>query len=311
MRSLRSPRLVAVAALLVGAGAGLIAASGGDREPVSVVARVPGQPVRLATGSGRVWVATQGPGAVWVLDAASGHPRGAPLRTRALPGPLAVGAAGAWVGEVSGAKLVPLRLAPLRRFPSIAVGSDVSDVALAARAVWVASSAEGVIRVLEPGGKPPRSLRVGGRPVALAADERRVVVVDAGTGSLAWIDARTRRIAGYGLRVGGAPVDAALAGDTVWVADARGARLLRVDLRTRAVAAGGVAVGRRPIAVATADDDVYALSAGDHSLVRVDGRTGEVRSRATVGPAPSALAVDAGHVWVADTQTRTVTGYPR
>ena len=107
-------------------------------------------------------------------------------------------------------------------------GADVSDVALAAGALWVASTADRRVYALEPDGATNK-IDAGEGPVALAADARRVVAVDAPAGSITVIDARQREFAGQ-VRVGGTPVDVALTGDAAWVADAAGGRLVRVDL---------------------------------------------------------------------------------
>ena len=53
-------------------------------------------------------------------------------------------------------------------------------------------------------------LHVGARPIALAADQRRVVAADA-VGTLIRLDARSRRAAGPPIVLGGAPIDVALA----------------------------------------------------------------------------------------------------
>ena len=228
-------------------------------------------------------MAAPGAGAVSVFDAASGEPAAPPLRTGGAPARLALGANGLWVADATAASVVPVQLRPLQVFAAIRPGADATDVALAAGAVWVASSADGRVYALEPGGGPARALQVGRSPVALAADERRVVAADARAGTLAIIDARNRSIARPPVHVGGAPVDVALAGATAWAADAAGGRIVAVDLNTGRVV-GSVDVGNRPVALAAAGGDVYVLCAGDRTLVRV--RDGKVRSRRPGGPEP-------------------------
>ena len=147
----------ALAVVLAGVAAALIAFSGFDRTRPDV-ARFPGRPVRLMAADGRVWVTTQSPGAVWTLDARTARRALSPVRRGGTPGPLAVAKNGVWVADVAAAKVVPVRLRPWRVFSAIAVGADISDLALAAGALWVSSAAEGAVRVIEPGGRRQRRI---------------------------------------------------------------------------------------------------------------------------------------------------------
>ena len=149
------------------------------------------------------------------------------------------------------------------------------------------------VYALEPDGTTSK-IDAGEGPVALAADERRVAVVDAPAGSITVIDARRREFGGQ-VRVGGTPVDVALAGDAAWVADAAGGRLVRVDLGSLRVT-HTLAIGRRPVALAGAGEDLYVLVAGDRELVKVTA--GVVQWRRGLPAPPTALAVDGRHVWV-------------
>jgi hypothetical protein len=97
--------------------------------------------------------------------------------------------------------------------------------------------------------------------------------------------------------LGGAPVDVALVGDRAWVADA-GAGTVRSVLLSSGVAAEAVSVCRSPVAIAGDAAGVYVLCRGDRSLVRLDA-DGAVRSRVRLAHAPTALALDSRHVWIA------------
>jgi DNA-binding beta-propeller fold protein YncE len=52
--------------------------------------------------------------------------------------------------------------------------------------------------------------------------------------------------------------------------------------------------------VAADGDDVYVLCAGDRTVWHVDGANGNVDWKRPAGRDPSALALDANDVWVAD-----------
>ena len=87
-------------------------------------------------------------------------------------------------------------------------------------------------------------------------------------------------------------------GDHAWVADAAAGTVQRVDL-TSGRAGRAVVVGPTTVAVAADRIDVYAVSRGDRTLVRLDAVAGEVKSRVPLAHAPTALALDARHVWIA------------
>jgi YVTN family beta-propeller protein len=291
--------LVAAAALLVVPRPG--------ESAVVLRAPVPSDPTSIFVGARDVWVASQAAGVVSVLDRASGHVTRT-IRTGGAPARLAGTAGGVWVADAQRAAITPVTARPPRRYRSFAGGADVSDVAMASGAVWWTSSAEGVVRVRDRGSAQAHMLHVGARPIAVAADDRWVVVANSGDGTIARIDARRRRLAGASLRVGGTPVDVAVQGDIAWVLDAAGRNVSRIDLRTGS-RGPLVDVGAQPVAVAADGDDVYVVSAGERALLRIDA-TG-VKSRTPLGEAPSALALDPAHVWVTDMGDDTVTRYDR
>jgi len=291
-------RLGALAALLAAVGAALLVLSGRDAAPLAI--RV-APPAGLAVLDGHVWFTTPRQGTVTPVDA-DGHV-GSPVRLGGAPGRIAAGANGLWVTDAATGRVVGVEVPPPAppsaavagptAFDPLGAGADASDVALGAGAVWVASTADRRVYALEPDGKVS-PIDAGEGPIALAADARRVVAVDAPAGALTVIDAAKREYSGQ-VRVGGTPVDVALAGDAAWVADAERARLVRVDLGSLRVT-HTLAIGRRPVALASAGDDLYVLVAGDRELVKVTG--GVVQWRRSLPAAPTALAVDARHVWV-------------
>jgi DNA-binding beta-propeller fold protein YncE len=313
MQVTRSRRLlalaVAAAAAVVALAAVLVLAlwtgDGGDARAFGV----PGHPASLVRTPEAVWVAVPGSGSLLALDPRSGLPRGRPLRIGGSPSRLAAGSDSLWVVDSRRAAVIPVRRDPPRAFDAIPVGADATDAALAGGAVWVLSSAEGIVRAIEPGGRPVRELQVGSGAVDLAADGGWVVVASAGSRWLARIDATHRRLAGAPVRLGGVPVAAAVTGDSAWVADAEGGTVVEVDLRSGRLAGEPIDVGRRPVAVAADGDDVYVLCRGDRTLVHIAG--GDVRSRHPAGADPVALALDGTHVWVADGGEDAVLRYDR
>ncbi|MDA0168024.1 hypothetical protein OJ998_02915 [Solirubrobacter taibaiensis] len=270
-------------------------------EPVPAVAgttfRVPGQPTGIAVAGGRVWVAGPGSGAVWILDAVTGRPAAPALRTGGAPARLAVGPPWAWVADTRRGAIVRVRIDGTGTPRVLSQGPDVTDVVVAAGAVWAASSADGTVRVRTAGGTW-RTLRVGSRPLALAADDRRVVAVDAGTGTLVRLSAARRRVVGPPIPLGGAPVDVALDGNEAWVVDSGAGTLQRVDVKL-GTAEPPAPVCAAPVAVAANAGNVFVLCRGDRTLVRLDGFTGQVRERTPLQVPPTALFLDDRHVWIA------------
>jgi DNA-binding beta-propeller fold protein YncE len=279
-------------------------------EPAAEHFPVDGHPTGLVVADGRVWIAAPRSGTVTVLDAETGRPSGEPLRVLGAPARVAVGASGVWLADSAQGTLIPVRRDPELAYPPIRVGADVSDVALAGRAVWAVSSPENVVRTIEPGGRV-RTFPVGRSPVDVDADARRVVVVSAGSGTLTWFDARTRRQLHAPRRVAAAPVAVALDGDVAWVTDVRRGTVTRVDARTGRPSSPAVVICSRPVAVAADGDDVFALCARERELVQLDASELRVTSRRPAGDQPVALAVGGTRVWVADGDRDEVIAYER
>ena len=285
---------VAALALLLGGGAAFLATRAPEA-PAATVFHVPGPPTGLVAASGQVWVAGPTAGAVWVLDAASGKAAAPALRPGGAPARLALGGRFAWIADTQGSAVIRAPRAgqgALRSFPT---GPDLSDVIVAAGTVWTASSADGTVRAIGPGARRD-VLHVGVRPISLAGDARRVLVLDA-TGQLIRLDAMTRRQQGEPIALGGVPVDVALEDDVAWVADAGTDSVRAVALATGRAGAP-IGVCREPVAIAADAGGVYVVCRGDRSLVRLDFN-GKVRSRLPLKQAPTALALDSRHVWIA------------
>jgi streptogramin lyase len=287
------------------AGASVAALAGGaamlggrtHESPGWTAFQVPGRPSGLVAAGGQVWITGPTAGAVWVLDGATGRMATSALALGGAPAGLALDARYAWIADTQRDWLVR---APRRGFGTLRKlrsGPGVTDVIVAAGAVWTASSADGTVRVFDPATRRQRSLRAGARPVAMATDGRHVVAADA-AGTLLRFDARSRAPAGPPVLLGGAPVDVALAGDRAWIVDGGAGTVRGVD----------VVSGRRhrpervcrvPVAVVADVAALYVLCRGDRTLVRLDPRTGDVRSKVALPQTPTALALDMQHIWIA------------
>jgi DNA-binding beta-propeller fold protein YncE len=293
----RHARLATAVGAAVASGFAAIAIFGGraPQQPAATVFRVPGQPTGLAVDGGRVWVAGPATGEVWVLDGASGRAARPALRIGGTPARLALDRRFAWVADTARGAVVRAPRDGSGTPHPVRGGPDIADVAVAGGAVWTASSADGSVHVIGPRGDR-RSLRVGARLVALAADGRRVVAADA-SGSVIHLDARARRAAGGPISVGGTPSDIALSGDRAWIADMRAGTVRVVALRPR-VPGPATALGCTPVAIAADRRGVYALCRDERTLVGLDA-AGTIRSRRRLPQSPTALALDSRHVWIA------------
>ena len=223
-------------AVIVIVRAVLSSCGGSGGEPARPSFGVAGHPTALAVAGGQVWVAAPASGALTVLDARTGR-----RDRRAAADGRRPGAARARrerrVGRRHLARAVIVVAAPdgARTSARSRSGADVADVALAAGAVWAISSAEGVVRALEPGGQPDRECRSArtrstSPPTAAGSRSlpRATARSPASTRGAPRRPARPRRRR---------PVAVALAGDAAWVADAARGTVARVDLRTGAVGA--------------------------------------------------------------------------
>ena len=146
----------------------------------------------LVVDGGRVWVAGPAAGEVWVLDGRSGRSAAPALRVGGTPARLALDGRFAWIADTErGAVVARAARRPAARCGRSAAGptsptSPSPPARSGPRARPTGRSASST-----PTGRR-QVLHVGARPVALAADERRVVAADA-AGALIRLDARSRR----------------------------------------------------------------------------------------------------------------------
>ena len=240
-------------------------------------------PFAVAVGEGAVWVAGTS-GEIRAVDPDSMTTVGSPVRVAGANG-LAVGLDGVWVTSRIAGTLTRIDPRTRRAGPPIRVGAGPADVVIADGAVWVANAADGTVSRVDPGTRradPP--IRVGGELLALAAGEgalwagrargqfaERVEVVR--------LDPRARRLTGRAVAVQGAiPLDLAAGGGSVWVTDVGGFRppqprrpgsLTRIAPGGPAVVGDQLKTGERPTAVAVGAGGVWVANAADGTVTPV------------------------------------------
>ncbi|HTJ36613.1 MAG TPA: hypothetical protein VL738_25615 [Dactylosporangium sp.] len=209
------------------------------RSPAGTTSKAPAAPTGVAVGRGVAVISNQ---------AASVRPAPsdafAQLPTTGTPRSV-VGAPGGGFRIVAGAAVldVPAGSTTARSWPLPAEGGAI---AVPRTADWTAVAVpdRGDVLVLSATGEVLRTIHAGGRPYALAADDERIAVVDAGESSITVFDAATgARL--EGLRAGGGAVAVVPAGSGRFaVIDARDGELLVYDtgpllLRQRYPVPGG------------------------------------------------------------------------
>ena len=146
------------------------------------------------------------------------------------------------------------------------------------------------------------AIRVGSRPVAVAAGAGAVWVANADDGTVSRIDPTTRKVV-QTIGTGTPAADIAVGAGAVWLAGGLEGRLIRIDPATNAVVDTIDLSGPDRLAptgafaVVTGGGAVWVAS-GDGSVLKIDPATDAVVARTEQGPTPVDLAFDTGNVWV-------------
>jgi DNA-binding beta-propeller fold protein YncE len=266
-------------------------------------------PVAVATGSGRVWVASYRDSTLWQLDPRSGGPAarvpavGRPFAMTIHDGSAYVAASGPgqFTGNVSKFDAVTSDRAGGK-------GMLACSIASGAYGVWVAGCPN--VQKLSTDGTSPRLLANVVIPFAsplsaanyrealpgMAEGEGAVWVIgDAADRRLWRIDPQRRRITAT-IALGFPPGGVAAGDGAVWVTDELGDRVVRIDPATNRVVSA-IAVGRGALGVAVGGGSVWVANTIGHSLTRIDPAANRVTATIRVPAGPRAVAVGEGSVW--------------
>jgi hypothetical protein len=272
--------------------------------PAAEALDTPRDPVAVAAGAERIWVAGRDSDVVVALGAVGDRPLGHGT-TIENPRALAHGFGTLWAVGRDGLFRIDLDSGePTGKLPL----EDPSDVAVGADRVWV----------LDRGQQPrvvqvdPDTLDVTGQgfvgddPRSLAVGAGAVWVTNTADGSISEVDQETGRVLGNPIDVGGRPTNVAASGGGVWVVDNFGGKLIPIDTGGEVPSAGEqIATAPHPRGLAIGFGSLWVSSGDDGSVTRydMDGRpTGTVR----VGADPADLDVGSGSVWTADQAADTV-----
>ncbi len=201
------------------------------------------------------------------------------------------------------ARAVPAATAhTLVRSPAAGIAFDGSDG-------WLADDATGTLRRFDPSSGSYRSgpVTVGGHPVAVAAGAGEAWATDVSGNTVVEVSARSGRVVGSPVTVGTDPVSVAVGEGGVWVASLQAGTVTLIDPRSGQVTAT-VALPDGAVRVAVGAGAVWVTGQSD-SLTRIDPVPAGVSLRwtsVTVGQGPIGVAVSGSTVWVANTQSGTV-----
>jgi virginiamycin B lyase len=145
------------------------------------------------------------------------------------------------------------------------------------------------------------TIRPGGRPVQVAADDRAVWVACPQDNLVLRIDPLTNRVVAT-LQVA-QPQDVALGFGSVWVPSQRSGTVLRIDPRTNS--ATSIRVTGKPNAIAVGADAIWVTS-DRRTVQRIDAQTDAVTATLPVASGLYGLAVDQESLWSVDGISDTV-----
>jgi YVTN family beta-propeller protein len=260
------------------------------------------EPVDVATGFGHVWVANSADVTISRVDPKAERvdytiPLGGPGDT-VVQAPLAVatGEDGVWVVEGPDAVVAQTRF-PLSGRPLVLGshrGTIAIDVAIGARAVWVATVVDERVWRIDPAiHEAVASIPLGYRPSSLAFGGGKLWISTA-DGTLLSIDPRTNRV-GRTVRLPFVPGGLAFADGSVWLSNTAAGTVVRYDAGRRT---GVVRIGGRPSGLASGYGSLWVANSADGTVSRVDPAVTRVVATVNVGPQPEKLAAGEGGVWV-------------
>ena len=209
-----------------------------------------------------------------------------------------------------------------RLVTDIPVGIDPESVAIGEGAVWVANVADETVSRIDPVTRARgRTIDVGDYPSDLVVGGGTVWVALGALAELTRINPEQDEAAtaipalGEGVACGAPRASLAVGGGAVWFA-CEAADLGRIDIRTGRAAQVGLQAGLLTSAssvlpqfsdIAFGLGSLWIVNRAANSVVELDPATIQRLRDVTVGQSPTAIAVGAGALWVANFDDDTVT----
>jgi DNA-binding beta-propeller fold protein YncE/predicted Ser/Thr protein kinase len=303
---------LAIGVLTVLAAAAVLAVlllSGGSGPTVAEPVAIGTPPLRIAAGSEKIWVVSEGDGTLTRIDAATDRVVGSALPLGKGIAGVAVGGGSVWVTDARTGELLRVDDESGAVTQRIAVGGHPGALVYGGGRVWVADEdGAGITAVNAKGGRVVRrDLPPHAAPLRLAVGAGGLWVSSAETASVRRIDLGTFA-PGKPILVGRGPAGVTVAAGLVWVANARSGTVTRVDPSLGTVTGAPIAVGSQPGGIDGGTSAVWVAVAGEDAVRRLDLDGGEPDGGPiAVGPEPGAVAVGETAVWVVDNGNGTVT----
>ncbi len=264
-----------------------------------VVTAIPlaGAPGAISGGSGSVWVADPGDGAVARIDPRSGLAVDR-IAVGGEPGSITSGGGAIWVASTVGATVT--RIDPTTEAVTQTIvlpGSNPVSIAFGDGRLWVADSvARELFEVDAATGSLQRTVSLDLQPSAIALAGGVIWVAGYNNTTVERLDPTSgRRLAR--VHVGDGPAALALAAGSLWVANSLDATVSRIDPATGAVTAT-IPVGSGPTALAGAGGWVWVANQYSADVSRINASRNRVAGNAEVGGSPTSLSPSTGRLWV-------------
>ncbi len=295
----------AIIAVLVVGGSDEMAGSADLTVAVSPPGAVGEQPVSVAVGEVRVWVASLGSNQVDRLRKGRPEKYSTPIPLDS-PRAVAVGFGSIWA--VNRDALYRLNPGEGGKSVRVPVGSKPSDVAVSPNFVWVSNEGDDTVMRIDPRtNRVSATVDVAHAPAALATGKGSVYVAETASGRVTRIDAEAAKVVAD-QKVSSGPTALAVSTRGIWVVDEGSSTLMRLSPATLRAIGSPIGVAARPSGVAVGLGSIWVSSAGENEVERFDPSDGEQQGDAIpVGAEPADVAIGTSAVYTANSGDATVT----
>jgi streptogramin lyase len=280
-------------------GANTVVRLSDETDSVVGGAAVGTNPMWLAYGDGRLWVANFDDKTIQAIDVADGTAEPAKGGVVDNPTGLAVGGGFVWVSNGYAGQVVKVDPTQANALVPTTVGKGAQGLAYGLGAVWVAQGDTAQVIELDGDGNRTGAVALpsGAQPVDVAVGGGFVWVADATRGVVLQIDPKQLEVRSTIRLLRGHPARIAYGAGYVWVTSTDTDSLTRID-----PADGGLTtvphVGNGPLGVAAGNGGVWVANSLDGTVARVDPRKATVVARIHLGFSPDSVAVTPNGVWV-------------
>lgn len=189
---------------------------------------------------------------------------------------------------------------------AVKVGARPVGLAATRDGVWVANSFDRSVSFVSSDGRSVNTIGgLGATPTSVAVSPNLVWITNADGKTISRVSPATANEVGERIVGGNGLADISYGAGAIWVTNGVDGTVWRVDSRTGA-RTHSINVGPALRGIAVADDGVWVTSELGQNVTKIDPRSPSVVAIAQVGRGPRAVAVGAGAVWVANAFDGTV-----